>query len=77
LDLDLPQRRLAAFAQARNLPIFDLLPHLRLSDEPVYARGTEGWNEHGTELAVQALGGWLRSRYGGAMSATAQLSSKQ
>jgi hypothetical protein len=39
IDVELPNRRLADFAQRHDLPLFDLLPHLRLSSRPLYERG--------------------------------------
>jgi hypothetical protein len=72
LDLELPQRRLAAYAESRRVPLLDLLPHLRLCEEPPYQRNDDAWNEQGSLVAAQAIGGWLQSRYGGLISATAQ-----
>ncbi len=73
LDLELPQRRLAAYAQQRQLTLVDLLPYLRASRNPVYHQATGGWNEQGKEVASQAISGWLQSQYGG-LAVTAQLS---
>ncbi len=71
-DAELPQRRLAGFAESRGLPTIDLLPHLRLCRQSVYERHTTALNEHGNRAAVSAIGGWLQSRYG--QHLTAQLS---
>jgi hypothetical protein len=63
LDLDLPQRRLATFARQQGVPLFDLLPHLRASRDPVFARGTAHFNHHGNATAAEVLGAWLACRY--------------
>jgi hypothetical protein len=73
-DVELPQRRLAGFAEDRNLPIIDLLPHLRLCGRSVYRRNTTLLSEEGNSAAALAIGGWLQSRYGGQLAA--QLSQK-
>jgi len=64
LDLELPQRRLAQFAFAHELPLVDLLPHFRASETSPYLRQAANWNEHGHALAGQVLGGWLQVHYG-------------
>jgi hypothetical protein len=73
LDLALPQRRLATFAEQRRLPLVDLLPYLQASRDPVYQHATGGWNEQGKAVAGRAISGWLESQYSG-LTATAQLS---
>jgi len=69
LDLELPQRRLAQFACAHELPLVDLLPHFRASGSSPYLRRAAHWNEQGHVLAGQVLAGWLRAHYGGAITA--------
>jgi hypothetical protein len=59
LDLDLPQRRLAALAHQEQLPILDLMPELRLSDRSLYIRGTESLNADGQLVAQQAMCDWI------------------
>jgi hypothetical protein len=68
-DVDLPQRRLGRFAEHRQLPSIDLLPHLRLCRQSVYRRHTTVLSEEGNLAAASAIGGWLESRYGGRMAA--------
>jgi hypothetical protein len=68
-DVELPQRRLAGFAEHRQLPLIDLLPHLRLCRQSVYRRHTTMLSEEGNLAASSAIGGWLQSRYGGQMAA--------
>lgn len=75
IDVDLPQRSLAGFAEHRKLPVLDLLPHLRLSQHPLYQPNATTWNERGNTAAAAAIGGWLESCYGGQLALAAQLSS--
>ena len=63
IDLELPQRRLAAFAAERQVPLLDLLPYLRRAERPVYERNAAGWNDAGNAVAAEALGGWLSSQF--------------
>lgn len=76
LDLDLPQRKLATFAGDRKVECVDLLPHLRLCDEPPYERSTRQWNTTGAAVAVRTIGGWLQARYGEVIPTTSQISRK-
>jgi hypothetical protein len=76
IDLDLPQRRLATFAGDHQVPCVDLLPHLRLCEEPPYERSTRQWNAEGTAIALRTVGGWLQSCYGDVIPATGQVSKK-
>lgn len=75
IDVDLPQRNLAGFAEHRQVPLLDLLPHLRLQRESIYLPGAATWNERGNTAAAAAIGGWLESRYGGQLALAAELSS--
>ncbi len=68
-DPDLPQRRLAGFAQQRGLPLVDLLPHLRICREAVYQRHATSLNDRGNQAAASAIGGWLTSRFGDRLAA--------
>ncbi|MEX0678661.1 MAG: hypothetical protein WD063_16395 [Pirellulales bacterium] len=68
-DVELPQRRLAGFAEHRNLPLVDLLPHFRLCRQSVYRRNTAVLTEEGNAAAASAIGGWLQSRYSGQLAA--------
>ena len=63
LDLDLPQRRLAAFADEHQVPVLDLLPHFRASRSAGYRRNERTWTDAGHDLAVEAVGQWLQRRY--------------
>lgn len=74
LDLEMPQRRLAAFAHHREVPVLDLLPHLRAADETLYERHATDWNETGNRVAADALGNWLVKRYGPQISSSIQAS---
>lgn len=68
VDVDLPQRRLAGYAQQREVPLVDLLPHLRLCRQAVYARHQTELSDRGNIVAASAIGGWLESRYSDQMS---------
>ncbi len=68
-DAELPQRRLAGYAQQREVPLVDLLPHLRLCREAVYERHATTLNEQGNQAAASAISGWLASRYGDRLAA--------
>ena len=73
-DLDLPQRRLVDYAQQHQVPVLDLLPHLRLSEQALYQRNTTAWNEEGQAVAAGAISSWLESGYGREPALTARLS---
>lgn len=75
LDVDLPQRSLTGFAERRQLPVLDLLPHLRLASTSLYKPNSPNWNERGAAAAASAMGGWLESYYGGQLALAALLSS--
>ncbi len=75
LDVDLPQRSLTGFAERRQLPVLDLLPHLRLASTSLYKPNSPQWNERGAAAAASAIGGWLKSYYGGQLALAALLSS--
>jgi hypothetical protein len=64
VDVELPQRRLAAYAADRNIPLFDLLPALKLSPEQPYVHQGWHWTAAGNAAAAQALTGWLQSTFG-------------
>ena len=64
MDLDLPQRRLARFGDENELPVLDLLPHLRAATQPAYVRNSRHWTPSGHQLAGEVIGGWLQARYG-------------
>lgn len=70
LDLELPQRRLKLYAERRQLPVLDLLPHFRASHEAAYGRNSHLWNDHGNAVAADAIAGWLRTRYGTMLAST-------
>lgn len=69
VDMELPQRRLAAYAADRKVPLFDLLPALRLCPVQPYVHQGWHWNEAGNEVAAQALTGWLQSTFATTLAA--------
>ncbi len=73
IDIDLPQRRLAAYAQERQVPVVDLLPVLRRCEASPYEHNADAWNELGNSVAAETVSGWLQSRLGGHLAATAEL----
>ena len=72
VDLELPQRRLAAFAAQEKVVIYDLLPCLLQAEECPYARHASHWNDMGHELAAISLGRWVNARYGTMIASAAQ-----
>src|SRR5262249_21177380 len=58
LDLELPQRRLAAFFKSHDLPCLDLLPAFAEARDTSAPRDTH-WNEAGTRLAADKIAEWL------------------
>lgn len=64
IDLELPQRRLAQFADQHEIPTFDLLPRLRASETTPYVRHADGWNERGNRVVARALSQWLSAQFG-------------
>jgi hypothetical protein len=69
VDVELPQRRLAAYAAERKVPLFDLLPALRTCPEQPYVHQGWHWNEAGNEVAAQALTSWLQSTFATTLAA--------
>ena len=55
IDVDLPQRRLAAYAKDRRIQLLDLMPHMRASKTPTYVSDVAQFNEHGNTLAATIL----------------------
>src|SRR5438552_980804 len=62
VDVRLPQRQLASFAQQQDLPLIDLLPHFGRTEQSTFAPSGCQWNDLGNRLAAEALGAWLRQR---------------
>jgi hypothetical protein len=58
LDVDGPQRRLAAFAAERQVACLDLLPAFREMTD-TYASNDTHWNVRGNRLAAEQLAHWL------------------
>ncbi len=69
VDLDLPQRRFAAYAAERQLPMLDLLPALRQCPEQPYIHQGWRWNDAGQDVAVHTLSGWMQSTFPDALAA--------
>ena len=74
IDVELPQRRLKAFANELRLPVLDLLPYFRAKTEALFTQDSAVWTDAGHAAAVEAIGGWLGKSFGAAIAATAQAS---
>jgi hypothetical protein len=61
LNLPGPQRRLCAFAAARELPCLDLLPNFT-GNSDMYAERDTHWNVQGNRLAADHIAAWLRQQ---------------
>jgi hypothetical protein len=61
LDVEYPQRRLAAFFAERGVPCLDLLPEFARYSETYAPRDTH-WNERGNRLAAGLIARWLLSK---------------
>lgn len=59
VDVESPQRRFKTFADARNVPIIDLLPHLRAAAHT--PRGAKAGRT--TSVACETLAHWLAGQY--------------
>ena len=62
------------YLSERQLPLVDLLPQMRSARQNVFEPNAAVLSEEGSRVAAGAIGGWLESRYGGALSLAAQLS---
>lgn len=63
LDLELPQRRLIAFASEHDTLVIDLLPHFRAATESPFRRHQQQLSEHGHRIAARVIADWLTARY--------------
>lgn len=63
LDLDLPNRRVAAWGRARGVPVIDLLPDFGAARDPasLYFRVDSHWSDRGHEFAGRVLAARLLS----------------
>jgi hypothetical protein len=69
LDLELPNRRLAAFLAAEKIPYLDLLPIFRQAasdptQPPLHFRHDGHWTVAGHRLAAEAIHKFLRAELG-------------
>ena len=62
VDVHLPQRQLASFAQQHDLPIIDLLPHFGRTQQSTFTSTGCQWNDLGNCRAAEAVGAWLRQQ---------------
>jgi hypothetical protein len=61
--LELPQRRLAAFAAEHNVAMLDLLPHFKSSGHCTYERFQPQLNDHGNQITADVVGRWIEQHY--------------
>ncbi|HEY5312415.1 MAG TPA: hypothetical protein VIK18_07835 [Pirellulales bacterium] len=62
-DLQLPQRRLIAFADEHDALVIDLLPHFRAATQPPFCRHQQQLSEYGHRIAGRVIADWLTARY--------------
>ncbi len=63
-DADLPQRRLARYAQDQGVALLDLTPALRAKSQSVFEASSPHLNANGMAIAAQTVAEWIDSRYG-------------
>jgi len=61
LDWELPQRRIATFAQQHQVPLVDLTPHLQLANG-AFARYDQKLSASGHAVAAEVIGHYVRTR---------------
>jgi lysophospholipase L1-like esterase len=59
VDLTIPQRRLTAYYQERDVACLDLMPAFAATTDAYYPRDTH-WNEKGNRLAADQVADWLQ-----------------
>ncbi len=64
VDVELPQRRMKAYAHQRGIPVLDLLSHLRASSDPLYCRNDFDFNDRGNEIVAATVSSWLAAQFG-------------
>jgi hypothetical protein len=74
VDLELPQRRLAAFASGRRVTWIDLLPPLRETTTPAFERSSLELSAAGNEAVAQTLEHWIVGHFRQLVSPVAQAS---
>ena len=63
VDVELPQRRLAAFAAENQLPLVDLLPYFKSSGHCTFERYQAQLNDHGNQVTSEVVGRWIEQHY--------------
>ena len=63
LDVDLPQRKIIAFAAETDVAVIDLLPHFRASREMLYARNARHLSDSGNQITADVLCRWMQQHY--------------
>lgn len=71
IDLELPQRRVAALSHKQKIPVIDLTPHLRAATTNPYARNVCELNTQGHVVAGRVVGTWLERRYSARLASSA------
>lgn len=76
LDLELPQRRLAAFAASRRVACIDLLPVLREAGGCPFERSSLELSSAGNQAVTHTLEHWISGRFQQLLSPAAQASAR-
>jgi hypothetical protein len=69
IDVDLPQRRWAAYADKLEVASVDLLPAFRGAGAAMYEPTSVRWTDQGHAVAAETIGRWLSSAYGESLAA--------
>jgi hypothetical protein len=59
VDIKLPQRRFALFAQQQQLELLDLLPHLENAGPAAFGHNDHRLSDRGAAVAADAVGTWI------------------
>ncbi len=74
--MELPQRRLAAFAASRRVPWIDLLPTLREANGKAFEHSSMQLSPAGNQAVAQALEHWIAGHFRQLVSPAAQASAR-
>jgi hypothetical protein len=77
LDVELPQRRLSAFAHQREVALLDLLPPLRNSAQPPFCRNESRLSDEGNHVAANVLADWITTQFGSSIASSQVASHSQ
>jgi hypothetical protein len=69
IDVELPQRRWAAYADKLEVASVDLLPAFRGAGITAYEPASVRWTAEGQAVAAETIGRWLAGAYGDSIAA--------